>query len=108
MFKRSISRIAAAVVAVAALSFPFAAHAFCSMQSEPMCLTLETPFKNSTSFQWCKNEMDRYEKALKDYKACVLEEAMEEVRRKNDEAARKYNRAVDKFNCYARGERFCM
>ncbi len=84
-----------------ALCMPLFANAvmFCSEPRIPTCLSLGMGFSNQSDFDMCKMEMTFYQKRVKEYRDCLDQEIQETINR--------YNKAVEKFNCYARGNSFC-
>jgi hypothetical protein len=91
-------RIYPAIIALALL-LPSYAHAFiyCNEPKEPYCLDNE--FDDEGDFSSCKWEMESYRRNVKNYTSCLSDAA--------DEALKKYNKAVERFNCRARRETYC-
>lgn len=80
--------------------FPSYVHAYilCTEPKEPYCVSNE--FQDEADFFSCKSEMDRYKRNVNSYVACLSEAGDEEIR--------KYNKAVERFNCRARRESYCF
>ena len=74
---------------------------FCSEPSPPSCVTMNIGgFSNKFDFDMCKLAMERYASEVKEYSDCL--------ERGKAEAVENFNKAVKKFNCYARGETLCI
>lgn len=84
----------AAIIAIAAQKA--LAISFCDEPSQPACIAYKIGDWNDFQFSQCKSEVETYLKRLVDWQNCVADEA--------DQAAKK---AVNKFNCYAKGQQFC-
>lgn len=88
------------VALIASFSGSAQAVLFCSEPTEPSCLMFARKFENKREFDNCKREMESYAMYIKDYRQCLENE--------KTSALQQYNKAVDKFNCLARGESICL
>lgn len=67
---------------------------FCHEPTEPNCLNWN--FNSQSDFEHCKRQVEWYLQELQEYAQCVV-----------NEAVRKQNEAIGKFNCRASGNSFC-
>ena len=92
-------------LAIAILSLPSAARAYCSEPSAPYCASSYGQFDDQWEFDRCKREVENYASDVERYIDCRSDEANEAVRsaeydRQN--AISEYNNTVDSFNRRAR------
>lgn len=92
-------RIAALAVVTVCWFAPIPARAIdfaCSAPTEPVCLSMAaygSGFDTESEFDWCRFEVERYLSDLREWNACVA-----------DEAIRRGDEIVEKFNCVAAGK----
>jgi hypothetical protein len=91
--------IAMTVIAVTLVGNSAAATAFvfCSEPREPICLTMKIGDWDESDFDRCRMEVRSYIDELQRWQDCIV-----------DDANARAKKAVDKFNCYAKGSSFCM
>jgi len=86
----------------------------CFEPSSPSCVSYMGMSDDEFTFQMCRDKVARFSNEVNEYIQCRLNEAESEYNEKlsqikteamskKDEA----NRAIRRFNCYAKGERFC-
>ena len=87
------------IFAAALLGLSTAASAFgmCMEPQEAMCLRYKVGDWSERDFDLCRTEMKSYVDQLQRWQDCIVDEA-------NDKA----KSAVNRFNCYARRENFCI
>ena len=88
VLRRSLALIVTLVV-------PTAAWGFCSEPSAPYCATGFGQFDDDGAFEDCRSEMESFKSEVEDYVECL--------KRKGEEAVDEYNNAVEEFNNRARG-----
>lgn len=82
-------------------SQPVAAYAYCSEPSAPYCSSQYGSFNDQWDFDRCKSEMESYQSDVEQFLSCnnrLAEEAIDDARRKNNDASSAYSDAVDSFN----------
>ncbi len=94
---RTYSAVAVFLLATTAAWRGADAISFCFEPTEPGCLSMKLGDWDDADFNLCRSEVERFLKALDDWQDCVARDA--QVRAK---------KAVDRFNCYARAERYCL
>lgn len=80
-----------------------AEYLFCTKPSEPYCVGSYGDF-DEWSFQQCRDEVERYVKQVGSFRDCMADE----VQRLDAEAVRAADKTIERFNCKARGESFCL
>ena len=78
---------------------PAFATMFCSEPSEPYCVDGNGYFDDESQFNSCKSEVEDYLSDVKTYTQCLTDESNDAVRKSND--------IVEKFNCRAAGKSYC-
>lgn len=78
-------------------------YVLCTKPSEPYCVSSYGDF-DEWSFRQCRMEVEHYMRELKDFRECITRE----VQRLDMEAVQEANETIDRFNCKARGESFCL
>ena len=56
-------------------------------------------FDDQSDFESCKSEVEDYVRNVKSFSQCLVDA--------NDEAVRKSNEIIEKFNCRAAGKSYC-
>ncbi len=74
-----------------------AALNFCVEPREPSCISFKMGDWDDSDFRLCKMEVEGYLRDLSTWQDCVADDANARARK-----------AVDKFNCYARGQSVCF
>lgn len=87
------------LLVAAMLLLPAVAFAYCPEPTEPFCIQWDGKklAEDQRAFKWCRVEVETFVSELANWAKC-----------KQTEAVEKGNAAVEKFNCYARGESLCM
>lgn len=95
-------------LAVIAMLFVWSGRAsseylYCNKPDEPYCVNSYGNF-DEWSFRQCRMEVEHYMREIEDFRECITRE----VQRLDMEAVQEANETVDRFNCKARGESFCL
>lgn len=80
------------------------AYGFCSTPSEPSCINMLGISKDDFTFQMCRSELESYRQQVQSYIRCMVDE----VNMEKEKQARELDRAIDRFNCYAKGGTTCF
>jgi hypothetical protein len=89
----------AAIVAALLAAGPATAQMFCSPPREPSCIETLRWSRDEFAFQLCRMEVEAFRREVRDYLRCLADEG--------NRAIRDLDRAIDRFNCHARGGSFC-
>ena len=84
---------------------PISAYAYCSEPPAPNCASQYGSFDDQWEFDRCKSEMESYQNDVEEFMRCnnrLAEEAIDDARRKNNNASSSYNDAINSFNSRAR------
>lgn len=84
---------------VAFFATPTNAAMFCSEPSEPYCLDTLSNSDDEWAFNSCRSEVESFVDDTNRYTQCLADERNEAVKKAND--------AVERFNCKARRQGFC-
>ncbi len=86
----------------------------CYEPDSPSCVNYMGMNKDEFSFQMCRDKVARFSNEVTEYVQCKLDEAEAEYKEKLDEIKRdavnkraESDRAIKRFNCYAKGGSFC-
>lgn len=71
----------------------------CREPSRPVCLDFPPTLDGPGMFERCRFDVEQFQRETKEYVECMMEDTQEAI-----DAAKK---AVDQFNCYARGGQVC-
>ncbi len=99
-FIESLGRHVVAVVVALPLiaTYQPAWAGFCTPPSAPSCPATGR-FYSDSEIRSCESDMRSYESSVRAYTDCLKDES--------DTAVREYERAVERFNCYAKGSTMC-
>jgi hypothetical protein len=98
---RSAAMIAVVSILIASAFAPASARfGYCSEPTPPWCHSVASTFDDKSSFNLCRSQMTDYVGDVDDYVDCLRDE--------QKDAIAESNKVVDKFNCYAKGNRFCL
>jgi hypothetical protein len=86
----------ATLILVACVQTAFAS--WCTEPSKPWCLDVGQPDS------YCRYEVEAYVTKERDFRSCIVDEANTKI----EESKTRVNKVVDRWNCYARGEKFCF
>lgn len=82
----------------------FAYYGSCSEPSKPSCVDYLSINHDKFSMDMCRADIDSYSRRIKEYIECIRSELEQE----STEQTGKLNKVVRRYNCYARGEKFCL
>ncbi len=71
---------------------------WCSEPSKPFCLEM------GQTDDWCRGEVEQFLTREKEFRDCLVDDA----NRRIEESKRRARQAVEKWNCYAKGNSFCF
>lgn len=71
---------------------------WCSEPSKPFCLDIGQPD------DWCRSEVEQFLAREKERRDCLVDEAYQRI----DESKRRSKLIVEKWNCYSKGNFFCL
>lgn len=80
--------------AVILAASPASGQLYCSPPSEPSCIDLLGISRDNFTFQMCRAEVENYQRQVRDYVGCLRDE--------QDEAIRRLNQTIERFNNCAR------
>jgi hypothetical protein len=100
--ERAGLRMLGRAVATLALAFvtsisPVSAR-WCIEPSKPFCLDIGQPD------DWCRSEVEQFLAREKEFRDCLVDEANQRI----EESKRRSKQVVEKWNCYAKGNSFCL
>lgn len=84
---------------IALLPVSAEAMGFCSEPTKPYCVDQYGTFEDEWSFERCKSDVSTYVQQVRDYADCLEQERQDAI-----QAAQK---AIERFNCKAKGDTFC-
>lgn len=86
----------------------------CYEPDSPSCVNYMGTTKDEYSFQLCRDKVARFSSEVTEYIQCRLDEAEADYKEKLGEIKRdavnkrdESDRAIKRFNCYAKGGSFC-
>jgi hypothetical protein len=88
-----------AILFLTAIAQQASAAMYCTRPRDPDCPMLGK-FDSDYEFQSCKSDMESYQVAVNKYAQCLDDEKSSTIK--------EFNKAVERFNCYARGETMCF
>jgi hypothetical protein len=97
---RSRGLLLLTLLLLACIASPAGAQVLCSEPRKPICLDLNPSFNSETDFSLCRMEVEMFVKGNKEYVACLHAEI--------EAAAARTKKMIERFNCRARNESFCL
>lgn len=89
----------AVILAALLAATPASAQMFCSPPPQPYCIDTLGFSRDEFAFQSCRMDVERFQRQVREFVQCLDDE--------RERAIRDLNRAIERFNCHARGESFC-
>jgi|SaaInlStandDraft_3_1057020.scaffolds.fasta_scaffold99143_1 hypothetical protein len=80
------------------------ALSYCSEPREPSCLLMLGMNRDENQLDWCRSEIEGFVKSTDRYLECLENQLVDQ----KSEHLKKANESIEKFNCYARGDDFCL
>jgi hypothetical protein len=91
--------IPAALALAVSASPPASGQMLCTAPVEPFCINRFGTFDDDWSFRSCRRDVETYREEVRAYLSCL--------RLEEERIISEVNRVIERFNCRARGERFC-
>lgn len=82
----------------------YAYYGSCNEPSKPSCIDFLGINNDEFSMSMCRSEIEQYSRSIKSYIECIADELEQE----SSKQTRKLNEVTKRYNCYARGEKFCL
>lgn len=95
---RVLGRVFASLTLAFGVSISPAVAQWCSEPSKPFCLDLGQPD------DWCRSEVEQYLVREREFRECLVDDA----NRRMEESKRRARQTIEKWNCYAKGNSFCL